>query len=440
MIKKLTFLTLLILKVHFSFSQSFDKTKLDTYFDALGQYNKFMGSVAIAQNGHLIYNRILGFANINEQQKANENTKYRIGSISKTFTAVLIFKAVDEKKINLDQTIQKFFPDIKNTGKITIANLLYHRSGIHDFTDDKEEFLKWHREPKTEKEMIAIINKGGIDFEPDTQSDYSNSNYLLLSYILEKTFKMPYAQIMDKYIAKPLALKNTFLGKKINPKSNEASSYRFEGNWKLEDETDSSIPLGAGGIVSTPIDLVKFSIALFGGKVISKNSLAQMKTVKDKYGMGILAIPFYDKAGFGHSGSIDGFSATFSYFSDGDIAYALTSNATNFNNNSISLAVLSAVFNKDYQIPDFKTVEQITADLNQYIGTYASTAVPITIAIIKENTTLIAQATGQPAINLTSKGNHEFTFEDAGIILSFNPTAKQMILKQGGKEFKFTKE
>lgn len=440
MIKKLPLFIFLIILTHFSFSQSFDKAKLDAYFDTLGQYNKFMGSVAIAQNGHLIYNRTMGFANIEEKQKANENTKYRIGSISKTFTATLIFKAIDEKKLSLDQTIQKFFPDIKSLDKITIAHLLYHRSGIHDFTDDQEEFLKWHTQAKTEKEMLAMISKGGIDFEPGTKSDYSNSNYLLLSYILEKTFKMPYAQILDKYIVKPLALKNTYLGKKINSKNNEASSYHFEENWKLADETDISIPLGAGGIVSTPIDLVKFNTALFGGKVISQKSLAQMKTVNGKYGMGISAIPFYDKAGFGHSGSIDGFSATFSYFSDGDIAYALTSNGSNFNNNSMSLAVLSAVFSKNYSIPDFKTVEQSTADLDKYLGTYASTAIPIKIAITKENTTLIAQATGQPAIKLTSKGNHEFKFEEAGVILSFNPKEKQMTLKQGGKEFKFTRE
>jgi len=440
MIKKLPLFIFLIILTHFSFSQSFDKAKLDAYFDTLGQYNKFMGSVAIAQNGHLIYNRTMGFANIEEKQKANENTKYRIGSISKTFTATLIFKAIDEKKLSLDQTIRKFFPDIKSLDKITISHLLYHRSGIHDFTDDQEEFLKWHTQAKTEKEMLAMISKGGIDFEPGTKSDYSNSNYLLLSYILEKTFKMPYAQILDKYIVKPLALKNTYLGKKINSKNNEASSYHFEGNWKLADETDISIPLGAGGIVSTPIDLVKFNTALFGGKVISQKSLAQMKTVNGKYGMGISAIPFYDKAGFGHSGSIDGFSATFSYFSDGDIAYALTSNGSNFNNNSISLAVLSAVFSKNYSIPDFKTVEQSTADLEKYLGTYASTAIPIKITITKENTTLIAQATGQPAIKLTSKGNHEFKFEEAGVILSFNPTEKQMTLKQGGKEFKFTRE
>ncbi|SDH03404.1 CubicO group peptidase, beta-lactamase class C family [Pedobacter terrae] len=440
MIKKLTLFAVLIILAQFSFSQSFDKNKLDAYFDTLGQYNKFMGSVAIAQNGHLIYNRTLGFANLKERQTANENTKYRIGSISKTFTAALIFKAIEEKKISLNQTIQKFFPDIKNAEKISISNLLYHRSGIHDFTDDQEGYLKWHTQPKTEKEMLAIISKGGIDFEPDTQSDYSNSNYLLLSYILEKTFKMPYAQILDKYIAKPLKLKNTFLGKKINLKNNEASSYRFEGDWKLADETDISIPMGAGGIVSTPIDLVKFSTALFGGKVISQKSLAQMKTLNGKYGMGVLAIPFYDQAGFGHSGSIDGFSATFSYFSDGNIAYALTGNGTNFNNNSISLAVLSAVFNKEYQIPDFKTVEQSTTDLNKYLGIYASTAIPIKITITKDNTTLVARATGQSATKLTSKGNHEFKFEEAGIILSFNPTANQMTLKQGGKEFKFTKE
>lgn len=440
MIKKLTLLTLFTALSFYSFSQGFDKTKLDAYFDTLGKYNKFMGSLAISQNGNLIYSRTVGFADVENKQKANENTKYRIGSISKTFTAVLLFKAVDENKISLDQNIQKFFPEIENAGKISIANLLNHRSGIHDFTDNKDEFLKWHTQPKTEKEMLTLIGKGGIDFEPDSKSDYSNSNYVLLSYILEKTFKMPYAAILNRYIVKPLALKNTFLGKKITTENNEANSYRFDGDWKLEEETDISIPVGAGGIVSTPTDLIKFSTALFGGKLISPKSLTQMKTVNGRYGMGISSIPFYDKAGFGHSGSIDGFSATFSNFADENVAYALTGNGTNFSNNAISLAVLSAVFNKDYQIPDFRTVEQNTADLNKYLGVYASTEIPVKITITKDNSILIAQATGQSATKLASKGNHEFKFEEAGILLSFKPTENQMILKQGGKEFKFKRE
>src|SRR5690554_5933894 len=111
-----------------SVAQSIDRAKLDNYFNALEENNKFMGSVAVSQNGDIIYTNSVGYADFENKVKANEETKYRIGSISKTFTAVLVLKAVEENKLELDQTIEKFFPTIKNAKKITIENLLRHRS------------------------------------------------------------------------------------------------------------------------------------------------------------------------------------------------------------------------------------------------------------------------------------------------------------------------
>ena len=161
-------------------TQNFDKTKLDNYFNTLEANNKFMGSVAVSKNGAIIYTKSVGFSDIENNVKANENSKYRIGSISKTFTAVLVLKAVEEKKLDLNQTIEKYFPTIKNAEKITIKHLLSHRSGIHNFTNDKD-YLTWNTQPKTEKEMVEIITKAGSDFEPDSKAEYSNSNFVLLS-------------------------------------------------------------------------------------------------------------------------------------------------------------------------------------------------------------------------------------------------------------------
>src|SRR5690606_9235464 len=120
-----------------------------------------------------------------------------------------------------------------------------HRSGIRNFTED-EKYLTWHTQPKTEAEMTAIIAEGGSVFEPGSRTAYSNSNYALLTYILEKAFQKPYAQLLKEYIATPTGLENTYLGGKINPKNNECKSYRYDGEWKPESETDISIPLGAG--------------------------------------------------------------------------------------------------------------------------------------------------------------------------------------------------
>lgn len=421
------------------FAQDFDKGKLDNYFQTLETNKKFMGSVAVSQNGKIIYTKSVGFSDFENKIKANENTKYRIGSISKTFTSVLVLKALEENKLELNQTIKKFFPTIKNAEKITIKNLLNHRSGIHSFTDNKD-YLTWNTQTKTEKEMINIITKAGIDFEPDSKAQYSNSNFVLLTYILEKTFKETYAVLLTKYITEPLGLSNTYLGSKINTKNNECNSYRFIENWKIETETDISIPLGAGGIVSTPNDLVKFSDALFGSKLLKKENLELMKTIKDNYGIGLFQIPFYDKIGYGNTGEIDGFSSVFSYFSDGNISYAMTSNGTNYNNNNISIAVLSAIYNKPYDIPDFKTYKVKSEDLDKYLGVYSSTQIPLKITVTKNNNTLISQATGQSSFPLEATEKDQFKFDQAGIVLEFSPTEKKMILKQGGGQFVFTKE
>ena len=421
------------------FSQNLDKTKLDNYFNALEQNNKFMGSVAVSKNGEIIYIKSIGFADIENKVKATENSKYRIGSISKSFTTVLILKAVEQKKLNTNQTIDKWFPTIKNAKKITVNHLLSHRSGIHNFTDDKD-YLTWNTQPKTEKEMIEIIAKGGSDFNPDSKAEYSNSNFVLLTYILEKTFTKSYSDLLQEFIVKPIGLKNTYVFGKINPSNNECKSYIFSGSWKTETETDFTVPLGAGAITSTPSDLTKFADALFSGKLLTNESLEIMKTIKDGYGIGLFQIPFYKSVGYGHTGGIDGFSSIYSYFSDDKISYALISNGTNINNNDISIAVLSAIYDKPYEIPVFTTFTLTSEDLDKYLGVYASKQIPLKITISKDGNTLIAQGTGQPAFQIEATEKDKFKFDQAGAKFEFNLTAKTMILFQGGGQINFTKE
>ncbi len=420
-------------------AQNWDKTKLDAYFNALDANSKFMGSVAVSKDGTIIYAKSVGFADVENKVKADQNATYRIGSISKTFTSVLILKAVEDKKLDLNQTIDTYFPTIKNANTISIKQLLLHRSGIHSFTDD-EDYLSWHTQPRTEKEMIAIITKGDSDFQPDSKSQYSNSNYVLLSYILEHTFQKSYATVLQEYIIEPVGLTNTYFDKNSTTGINECKSYKFLKAWQLEPETDISIPLGAGGISSTPGDLTKFSNALFTGKLLKAESLELMKTIKDNYGMGLFQIPFYDKKGYGHTGGIDGFSSVFSYFQDGNISYALTSNGTNFNNNDISIAVLSAIYDKPYDLPEFSTYEVQSEDLDSYLGVYVSEQIPLKISVTKDNATLIAQATGQSSFPLEATEKDKFKFDQAGVVLEFNPAEKSMVLKQGGGQFTFTKE
>lgn len=438
---KKNILTLLVFMTTsvFFYAQNFDKDKLNAYFDTLSKHNKFMGSIAISQNGKLIYTKSVGFADIEKGIKNTEKTIFRVGSISKTFTTVLVFKAIEEKKLKLDQKLSSFFPSVKNANSITIEQMLRHRSGIFNITDDKDYF-QWHTSAKSKKEIIEMIEKYESVFEPDSKSQYSNSNYILLSYILEKVFNKSFSELITTYITKPLGMKNTKISEKINPLNHEAYSYIALNGWGKSPETDLSFVLGAGSIISTATDLTLFSDALFGNKLIKREHLEMMKTLKDDYGMGLFQFPFYEKRSFGHTGGIDGFYSIFCYYEKEGISHVRLSNGTNMIPNDIDIATLSILFNKPYTIPTFKIFDVSAEDLNKYIGVYTSSEIPLKITISKEGNTLKAQATGQPAFTLEPTEKHIFKFDLANLEMVFNPDDNTMTLKQLGAIFNFKKE
>ena len=427
---------LILIFCQVAISQSFDKTKLDKYFNSIDDNKKFMGSVAVSKNGEIIYLKSVGYADINNKIKANNETKYRIGSISKSFTAILVLKAVENKKLELNQTIDKWFPTIKNSEKISVKQLLNHRSGIYNFTNSPD-YLSLSTQAKTEEEMIEIIKAGGNNFSPDSKAEYSNSNYVLLTYILEKTFSKSYSELLNEFIINPIELKNTYVFGKINTINNESKSYKFLGSWIEESETNYTIPLGAGAITSTASDLTKFADALFGEQLLNSESLEAMKTIQEGYGYGLFQIPFYSSLGFGHTGGIDGFSSVFAHFPEENISYALTSNGTIMNNNDISIAVLSAVFNKPYEIPVF--ISYTSVDLDKYLGVYSTEQIPLKITITKNGNTLIAQGTGQPEFPLEAIKKDIFKFDQVGAKFEFILEENKMILFQNGMQINFTK-
>src|SRR3954470_17987783 len=165
------FLTLVLVTA--GYGQTLDKAKLDQLFDRLLEKNKGMGSLTLAKDGAVLYSRSFGYSQINgnEKKPLTVETKYRIGSITKTFTAVMIFQLVEEGKLKLTDTLDKFFPQIPNAAKITIAHILAHRSGIHDIEPDGS----WGHQLRTKDEIIARIAQGRPDFEPGAKNQYSNA-------------------------------------------------------------------------------------------------------------------------------------------------------------------------------------------------------------------------------------------------------------------------
>jgi len=424
----------------FSYAQSFNQAKMDSLFSALESKDKAMGSICIRQNGKEIYRRSMGYSFADLQKKAGASTKYRIGSITKMFTATMVLQLAEEKKIDLAAPLARYFPQVPNAAKITIHQMLQHHSGIHNFTDD-EAYQGYMQQTKSEAEMLDIIVKGGSDFEPGTKGAYSNANYVLLGYIVEKVTKKPYAKALQERVCSKAGLKNTYMGGKAEAAKDESRSYEYRNGWQLMPETDMSIPGGAGGIVSTPGDLGLFIEALFAGKLISIASLELMKTMQDDYGLGMFVFPFDDKKAYGHNGGIDGFSSLLGYIPADKLAFAYCGNgSSSFSTNDIAIGAFSIFYNKPYVIPAFNTIAVSAEQLERYTGTYSSKQLPLKITISKEDATLVAQATGQSAFPLEATATDQFRFDAAGIVLEFKADQNEMTLKQGGKVFLFTKE
>lgn len=441
-------LSLILCTCLLSFSAySFDKAKLDQYLATLEANEKAMLSLAVVENGEPIYQRSIGFADVESKQKANKDTQYRIGSITKVFTATMIFQLIDEGKLSLDTKLSEYFPKVKNAKKITVSMLLNHRSGIHNFTNTPE-YTQYMTQPKTKAQMVSLIGELESDFKPNSKASYSNSGYVLLGFIIEEVTQDTYANQLHKRITKKLSLDKTMYGGPIKVMDNQAKSYIGNAQgWSPATETDTSVPHGAGAIISTPTEVARFLSSLLSGKLISTDSLAKMKELNQGFGRGLVQFPFYDKKAFGHSGGIDGFSSLTGYFEVDKVAFALTSNAMNYATNDIAIAILSSYYGQAFDIPNFdqKAIELSEKELMKYEGVFASDAMPlkITLKVIKGQ--LTAQATGQRALNLTAYSTSEFRFDPAGIVMVFTTDGgivnySTFQLRQGGGNFKFSRD
>lgn len=436
--KKALFLFALLPLAITSYSQSqFKATKIDSLIALVVEHKQMMGSVALAKNGTIIYQKAFGIAAPTNMQQSNINTKYRIGSITKMFTATMIMQLIEEHKLSLDDKLAKYYPQLPNANKITITNLLNHHSGLYNFTDSN--YLAYYTKPKTHEELLAMFAMQKPEFEPGERGEYSNTNYVLLGYILEQITKKSYAANLEQRITKKLSLSNTYATNHAVAAKNEARSFHIddEGNWALEDETDMSIPGGAGCIVSTPADLTLFITSLFQGKLVSKTSLDLMKIMEDDYGIGMFKFPFYEKTAYGHTGGIDEFHSMVTYFPSDSLSVAFTGNGGLYSMNEFLIAVLSAYYNKSFSLPNFTTHEIPEALLSRYEGLYSSKDIPLKITIKKEGKNLTAQATGQGAFPLTCVSETTFKFDPAKITIQFQYTEgkpiNSFLLIQGGK-------
>src|SRR6266498_581842 len=320
------------------------------------------------------------------------------------FTAAMILQLVEEGKLKLTDTFDKFLPQIPNAKKITIAQILAHRSGIPNVRRDRESQRNVNTTPITKDEMLALIAKATPDFEPDSKQSYSNSGYFLLGLIIEKLTGKPYEEPLKERITSKIGLADTYTATgSIDVNKNESLTYiHFGGDWKPVAETHPSILFGGGAIVSTSNDLAKFIQALFDGKIVSKENLDQMKTIRDGDGLGLGMEPFTfaGKTFYGHAGGGDNYGSWLSYEPEEKLAVAYTTNAKIYPVVNIVRGVIDIYYNKPFQIPTFETIVVSPEVLDKYVGVYSSSDVPVKFTIIRKGATLYVQPGEQSAAPL----------------------------------------
>jgi D-alanyl-D-alanine carboxypeptidase len=412
------FATILLIPV--LVSAQINRARLDSLFQYLTANDLAIGSLAISQNGKAIYQRSFG----KDQTPA---TEYRIGSITKVFTAVLIYQLIDAHRLALTDRLSRCFPDLPNADKITIALLLGHRSGLANFTNNTD-FDTWKDQPKTHAELLGMISKQKPDFEPDTKADYNNSNYLLLSYIIEKIYGKPYKTVVTDRIILPLGLKQTYYGEKAGFAKGEAVSYHyFDSNWKPDLAVCLDNFAGAGALISTPQDLCTFITALFKGKLIGTASLTLMKTMRDGYGKGLFPYGDASHPGLGHNGKTEGFGSSIQYYPQTGLAFAYCTNGELFPKARILDHIFKACFHIADTLETFKTVKLDTAQLNAFIGMYSASS-GMQVANRLKNGQLIVSVKGKD-FELMPISPNEFWNKPFGFFFYFDEKGKRLLLQ-----------
>jgi CubicO group peptidase (beta-lactamase class C family) len=401
-----------------------------------------MGSVAVVKDGNAIYKKSVGFKYIteNEKKSIDSNSKFRIASVTKTFTAVMIFQLIDEGKIKLDDRLSEFFPEIQNADEITIANMLNHSSGIFDITHarDFNEHI-----PTTKNKLLDIVVSNKANFKPNEKHQYSNTNYVLLGYILEHLENSTYKNILKNRIVYKLQLKQTYFGTEINTTANECLSffYNDDGSVYEAKQAHLSNPGGAGGIVSNPTDVAIFYDALFKGKLISNKSFKVMTTIEDDYGSGIFSAKKGGKTIFAHNGSIDAFKALAVYVPKHKFTIVLNANALDYSLMSIMFNILDVLTGKDIKMPSFSAINISEAQIKQYVGVYICNELPFNLVFESEGNALKGGPQGGNLKILRPTGKNEFKLEAMGITLNFNLESKTLLFKEPGEpEKKFIKQ
>lgn len=335
------------------------------------EYGEFNGAVLVANEGKILYQKAFGFANMELDVPNKTNTKFRIASITKQFTAMLIVQLVSENKLDLHKPISSYLPDYpkENGDKITLHHLLTHTSGI----PNNYESAKPNREKQDmvipdnfrAKDLVNEFSALPLEFNPGKKFSYCNAGYTLLGFIVEEITRKPYEQLLQERIFDPLQMKNSGFDKHRAIQKNRASGYfKSWGEYYNANYIDMSKVYAAGALYTTVEDLFLWDQALYTEQLVSKKYLDIIFTshVEDAgyggfygYGWNIKNKSLGSSEDYVetivHDGVIDGFCAIITRIPSSKSSVILLSNVRRAPLNTMTKAIMGIMYDKPYDLP-----------------------------------------------------------------------------------------
>ena len=388
-------------------------------------YNSLKGkeapgiAVLVAKDGKVLYSKGFGYADIKNKILITPETKFRIGSVTKQFTAAAILKLQENNLLSVGDKLSKFIPDFPRGNEVTIHQLLTHTSGIHSYTNNPD-FITNVTKTISPDSLVNLIKKDPYDFNPGEKWVYNNSGYFILGYIIGKVSGMPYSEYLKKNFFNPLHMENTgvhYAGIKLQ---HEAKGYaKNSGKYDEAVNWDMSWAGGAGAIYSTVDDLRKWNEALYNGKVLKEESLKAM-LIPVVLNNGEKAVPLYGYGiGFGkyrgedivsHSGGLHGFVTQLAYYPKEKMTVVMFYNngapEANFDPNKIAEAYLWDKMDKQI-VYEESAIKPKNVEL--YAGRYDLSGFGI-ITITTEDGKVYSQLSGQGKYEIFPKAGTEDEF------------------------------
>lgn len=349
--------------------------KIDAFMTAMVEYQHFNGTVLVAEKGKVIYKKGFGVANMDWDIANTPDTKFRIGSITKQFTAMQIMQLVEEGKIKLDGKLSDYLPEYrKDTGeKITIHHLLTHTSGIPPYTGLPGFWSDSSRNPYDIDYMVKHFHSGDLEFEPGTDYKYNNTGYFLLAAIIEKVSGKSYEENLKESILQTAKMTNTGADRNQRILKKRANGYfRSPNGYTNEPYFYMINALGAGDMYSTVEDLYLWDQALYTEKLLSNKLKKKMFTPflnNYAYGWGVRNVALGQSTDsvktISHSGGINGFNTRIVRLVEDARLIVVFNNTGGADLNGICQAVTNILYDKPYELPKLSIAEVIGKVLDE---------------------------------------------------------------------------